>query len=254
MQAIWSFLDPETGTPSSSLIVEGANIFLTKEARTALYEHAGVTIVKDSSANKCGVITSSYEICASMLLSEAEFLDIKEELVEDVLCRLRELARLEADLLFREFNNYPSQLPEISERLSRAINRTKASIYKSLESMEQSDAAYEELLPLFLNEHLPHKLTEVAADRVSVRIPLDYLRNAFASSLASKLLYREGIHFLELQSEEGLPKLARRYYQEEKHIDELVGTVQVSDLSDDAKKQVVQLLSRGGVRSALQVF
>lgn len=190
-----------------------------------------------------------------MLLEEAEFLNIKEELVEDVLLRLRELARLEAELLFREYNNYPGQLPDFAERLSQAINRTKAAIYKSLEGMERGDATYEELLPLFLNEHLPRKLTEEAADRVNTRIPLDYLRNAFASNLASKLLYREGIHFLELQPEEMLPRLARKYYQEEKRINELVGTVtQVSDLSDDAKKEVVQLLSRGGVRSALQVY
>merc|ERR1711878_72195 len=83
------FLDPATGKPSAPLIVEGANIFTTPEARQALFENAGVLIVKDSSANKCGVITSSYEICASMLLDESEFLNIKDELVEDVLRRLR---------------------------------------------------------------------------------------------------------------------------------------------------------------------
>jgi len=190
-----------------------------------------------------------------MLLEEQEFLQIKEPLVEDVLLRLRELARLEAELLFREYGNYPGQLPSFCERLSQAINRTKATIYKSLENMERGDATYEELLPLFLNEHLPRKLTEEAGDRVNSRIPLDYLRNAFASSLASKLLYKEGINFLELQPEEMLPKLARSYYQEEKHIKKLCDEVaQGSDLSDNAKREVLQLLSRGGVRSALQVY
>ena len=60
----------DNGKPSSPLVVEAANIFITEEARQALHEEAGVVIVKDSSANKCGVITSSYEICAAMLLSE----------------------------------------------------------------------------------------------------------------------------------------------------------------------------------------
>ena len=46
------FLDPVTGKPSSSLIVEGANIFTTPEARDLLFNHADVKIVKDSSANK----------------------------------------------------------------------------------------------------------------------------------------------------------------------------------------------------------
>ena len=49
------FLDPTTGKPSSPLIGEGANIFTTPEARQLLFEKAGVKIVKDSSANKCGV-------------------------------------------------------------------------------------------------------------------------------------------------------------------------------------------------------
>jgi glutamate dehydrogenase len=59
------FLDPVTGKPSSPLIVEGANLFITSDARKALFEETGVVIVKDSSANKGGVITSSYEICGT---------------------------------------------------------------------------------------------------------------------------------------------------------------------------------------------
>lgn len=47
------------GTPSAPLIVEGANLFVTDEARQLLFDEAGVIIVKDSSANKAGVITSS---------------------------------------------------------------------------------------------------------------------------------------------------------------------------------------------------
>lgn len=95
------------GSPSSPLIVEGANLFVTAEARQRLYDEAGVRIVKDSSANKCGVITSSYEICAAMMLTEDEFYENKEEIVGEVLIKLRELAKMEAELLFREFDNYP---------------------------------------------------------------------------------------------------------------------------------------------------
>lgn len=77
---------------------QGANLFLTADARKNLFDAAQVRIVKDSSANKCGVITSSYEICSSMLLSSDEFMGIKEELVEDVLRKLRELAQMEAEV------------------------------------------------------------------------------------------------------------------------------------------------------------
>ena len=52
------FLLPD-GTPSARTIVEGANLFVTHEARQALFEHCALPIVKDSSANKCAVPCAS---------------------------------------------------------------------------------------------------------------------------------------------------------------------------------------------------
>ena len=40
----------------------------------------GVLLMRDASANKCGVISSSYEIIANLLLDEDEFLINKKEL------------------------------------------------------------------------------------------------------------------------------------------------------------------------------
>merc|ERR1712050_178318 len=158
----WELFLDRTGQPSSPLIVEGANIFTTPGARQLLFEKAGVRIVKDSSANKCGVITSSFEICSSMLLSEDEFLAIKDDVVKDVLARLRELARLEAEIMFREYKNYSGALPLFSERISKSINRAYDAIRSKLAEVQLGDAMYEKLLPLFLNEHLPKKLADVA--------------------------------------------------------------------------------------------
>merc|ERR1719498_1522934 len=81
-----SFLD-DHGVPSSPLVVEGANLFTTPAARQALFDAAGVTFVKDSSANKSGVITSSYEILLSMLMNTGEFIDLKDAMVPDILER-----------------------------------------------------------------------------------------------------------------------------------------------------------------------
>ena len=44
-------------------VITGANSFLTPEARPQL-QRKGVIIMRDASANKCGVISSSYEIIA----------------------------------------------------------------------------------------------------------------------------------------------------------------------------------------------
>mmetsp|Transcript_3860 Transcript_3860/g.5309 ORF Transcript_3860/g.5309 Transcript_3860/m.5309 type:complete len:1017 (-) Transcript_3860:1740-4790(-) len=157
----WHLFLDENKKPSSPLIVEGANIFITADARTKLFENGKVAIVKDSSANKCGVITSSCEVAASMLLSKEEFMSIKQELVQDVLHNLRNLARLEGELLFREYKNYPGQLPQFSERISFAIAKVTDAITDALADVQPEDALFKELLPL-IRDNLPKKLADVA--------------------------------------------------------------------------------------------
>lgn len=63
------------GKPKHQLIVEGANLFLTQEAREFL-EAKGVKIIKDSSANKGGVTSSSYEVLVGLALSDSEFTEL----------------------------------------------------------------------------------------------------------------------------------------------------------------------------------
>ena len=72
------------GKPSSKAIVEGANLYLTPNARREL-EKLGVIIIKDSSANKGGVICSSMEILAGLTTTEEEFLLEKNELMPQIL-------------------------------------------------------------------------------------------------------------------------------------------------------------------------
>ncbi|CAN0106830.1 unnamed protein product, partial [Ectocarpus sp. 12 AP-2014] len=190
-----SYLDRD-GTPSSTLVVEGANLFTTPEAREALFKEGGVVFVKDSSANKCGVICSSFEIISSMLMTSEEFKENKEDIVLDVLEKLRDAGRREAELLFREHRNHPATpLPAISERISNAINSVTDAVLKILDDAPAVRDEQEEhlrlLLPLF-REHLPEKLVEAAFDRVPTTLPPQYLRNAMASCLACRVVYKEG--------------------------------------------------------------
>lgn len=249
------FLDPATGEPSSKLIVEGANIFTTPDAREALFNEAGVTIVKDSSANKCGVITSSCEVAASMLLSKEEFMDIKKELVDDVLVNLRHLARLEAELLFREYKNYPGALPHFSERISNAINVATDAITDALADVQPTDPLFIELVPL-IKDNLPKKLANVAWDRVAKRFPVQYQKNAIASTLASKLVYQEGIHLVETQPLNRLAERAIMYYREDLKIKELVSEIESGDAlsAGGNKDKILSLLKRGGARASLGIF
>ena len=99
------------GRPSSRVIVEGANSFITPEARVNLQQQ-GVLLLRDASANKCGVISSSYEIIANLLLSEKEFLKHKQEYVRDVLEILVRRASDEANLIMARHAPQHPALPQ----------------------------------------------------------------------------------------------------------------------------------------------
>lgn len=248
------FLD-ESGKPSSPLIVEGANIFNTAEARKNLFEKAGVIIVKDSSANKCGVMTSSYEVASSMLLTKQEFMSIKPELVSDVLVRLRGAARAEAELLFREFENHPGSLVHFSERISAAIAKVTDAITDALADVQPEDALFKELVPLIREDNLPKKLADVAGDRIGERYPVQYQRNAIASTLASKLVYKEGIHLIESQPAEKIAERAFAYYRADKKIQKVIADLEKDEKTISEHKSVVMdVLKCAGARAQTSSF
>merc|ERR1712050_371647 len=146
----------EDGTASAPLIVEAANIFTTPEARKEFGDR-GIAIVKDSSANKAGVCCSSYEIVASMLLSKEEFLGEKEQIVADVLDKLRDSARVEAELLFREYRANPAhQLPYYSQAISGCINRATDAVVEAV--TDNFDLISPDLRHRLLVDSLPKKL------------------------------------------------------------------------------------------------
>jgi glutamate dehydrogenase len=251
----WEQFLQADGTPSSKLIVEGANIFTTPEARELLHSRAGVSIVKDSSANKCGVITSSCEIQASMLLSKEEFMENKPELVHDVLERLRYLARVEGELMFREYANYPGNLPHFSERISNAINKTTDAITELLANVEPEDDLFKELLPV-IKANLPKKLGELGGDRISERYPVQYQRNAIASGIAARLVYQEGVNLIEGQPQERLGDRAIEYYVSGRKLQAVLDKLENQHFGDNAKikPQVLDILRKGGARTMVDGF
>lgn len=60
-----------------------------------------------------------------------------------------------------------------------------------MRAQEEQEEHLRLLLPLF-REHLPEKLVDVAFDRVPTTLPPQYLRNAMASCLAGRVVYKEG--------------------------------------------------------------
>ncbi len=242
----WQEFLQADGTPSAKVISEGANLFLTPEARERLGD-AGCVIIKDSSANKCGVICSSFEICACMVLEEEEFLAIKSVYVDQVLVKLRELARLEAELLITEHQRHPeTSLPQLSTSLSRIINAAAPAIAASIAGWNKEDLEHARQL---VHDHLPKILFETGGDRVWTKLPERYLHWMMANRLASGIVYREGIDFLDGMEPEAVAQLALQYLRKSAELRKLLDSIDESALPERA--EVIRLLGRGGIRALL---
>jgi len=240
------FLLPD-GTPSAKVIVEGANLFLTPEARLALFEEASVPIVKDSSANKAGVICSSMEIRASMCVSDDEFVALKPRYVEQVLERLRHMAYLEASLLFSEAaRNTTTPLPALSERISFAILRVADALATLMEEYSQDH----KLWPI-VSEQLPPALADSEhASKLPEMLPWEYQKSTIVKSLASRLVYREGLTFVESMPDARLPLFALSYLEQEQRVLELAA--EVASSGHEFAPKVEALLLQAGVRVAAE--
>jgi glutamate dehydrogenase len=174
------------------VIVEGANSFLTPEARTELQKR-GVVVLRDASANKCGVISSSYEIIGNLLMTGKEFLAHKEEYVRDVLAILEKRAEDEALLIFRRKREAGASLSytEISDAISVEINGHYARLFDFFRS--HPDLAEKGPYRRALLSHLPRFLRGNARFRRRIAgLPVKYRWAILASEIASTIVYRGG--------------------------------------------------------------
>jgi glutamate dehydrogenase len=175
--------------PSARVIIEGANSFITPEARQQL-QKAGVVIMRDASANKCGVISSSYEIIANLLLSEQEFIENKEAYVHDVLNILEKRAADEARLILRRRNDSGGNLlcTEISDAISLEINHHYARLFAFFES--NPELRLKDPFRRAIMRHLPEMLIINNAFRQRIgKLPGKYLSAILAAEIGSSLVY-----------------------------------------------------------------
>ena len=181
------FLLPD-GTPSSRVIVEGANSFITPEARLQL-QKKGVVLMRDASANKCGVISSSYEIIANLLLTEEEFLAHKERYVADVIDILKRRAGDEARLILLRRREQGQLCTEVSDSLSGEINAHYARLFKLFQARPELALA-----PPFrraILSHLPAILREEPSFRTRIeKLPPKYRSAILAAEIGSSMVYR----------------------------------------------------------------
>lgn len=180
----------EEGIASSKVIVEGANSFITPAARQTLQQRC-VVIMRDASANKCGVISSSYEIIANLVFTDEEFLNHKEEYVSDVIDILNEMAEVEARAVIRKYRELDGSetYTQISSQLSQEINNHYARMFDYFESNPEQLTLPKQQKAML--EHMPRiiKNSNEFATRIQTHLPEKVKYAILASKLASGLVY-----------------------------------------------------------------
>lgn len=184
------YLD-ENGKPTSRGIIEGANLYLTQKARRSL-EQLGVLIIKDSSANKTGVICSSFEVLCGLALTDEQFINCKNELTNEILERLEKCASQEADLLLSTHKETHEFLTEISQKISERINQFTYEILDYLETQPWNNDENDLLTQCFLDYCLP-LLRSSFKENALRKIPDPHKKAIVACYLASQLVYTKGL-------------------------------------------------------------
>jgi glutamate dehydrogenase len=189
-EANWARFKGASGAPSAKVIVEGANSFITPAARKRLQE-AGVLLLRDASANKCGVISSSYEIIANLLFRDEEFLAEKAAYVKDVLEILERRAADEANLIVRRHREEGGKrsFTEISNAVSVEINARKAELFAFFEANPHLWSRPQYRTALLA--HLPRLVRERPdlAARIE-RLPSKYRSAILAAEIGTAMVYR----------------------------------------------------------------
>ena len=184
------FIDSK-GNPTSRAIIEGANLYLTSHARQEL-EKYGVFIIIDSSANKGGVICSSMEVLAGLVLTEEEFLKEKPQLTEEILAIIAEKSRDEALLLLKTHDDTGESLTSLSEKISEKINTYTYELLDYLETIVLSSDPEDPLIKALLN-FCPKILAEKYQGRIIQNLPTIYKKAIIACTIASSMVYQKGL-------------------------------------------------------------
>ena len=194
----WTTYLNDSGEPRFKVIVEGANLFITQQARLRL-EEKGVVLYKDASANKGGVTSSSLEVLAGLALTDQEFEELmcvkngaltefRKTYISQIIESIKDNADKEFEVIWKE--NKAKGIPRavLTDTVSEKINQIKDAIAGS---------------ELFTNKVLVKKVVakgappvmveKVGVDKILKRLPEAYQKAFFASRLAGAYVYKYGL-------------------------------------------------------------
>ncbi|KAE9390242.1 NAD(P)-binding protein [Gymnopus androsaceus JB14] len=189
------------GKPHFNYIVEGANLFLTQQARLFL-EKRKVVVFKDSSTNKGGVTSSSLEVLAVLTLSMEESVDLMffkdgkpsefyQNYVKDIQAKITQNAAAEFHCLWKVHTRLQGAKPRttISDELSSTLNNLQAELESSdlFEDVPSRNGVMRRAIPKTLVE-------KIGLETLLKRLPEAYQRALFSSWVASHFLCKYGVN------------------------------------------------------------
>jgi glutamate dehydrogenase len=194
----WKKLLDDRGNPKFKIIVEGANLFITEEARLRLEEH-GVILIKDASANKGGVTSSSLEVFASLALDDDEFEthmrvmdgkvpDFMKSYVDEIIETIKRNARAEFNLLWNEQERKDIPFTSLTNKVSRKINDITDAVFNS--DLPTDNRLREQIIAAYSPKSL---LNLVGLENILNRVPENYLNATVASKVATSFVYNYGL-------------------------------------------------------------
>ena len=149
-------------------------------------------IIKDSSANKAGVICSSFEVLSGLTLSDELFIQYKPILITEILERLKICALNEADLLLQTHHKTGEFLTSISDKISARINQYTYQLLDYLDLLPLPTSVQDPMIRSFLNYCLP-TLREKFTPELLSQIPEHHKKAIIACHLASYMVYKKGL-------------------------------------------------------------
>jgi len=188
------------GKPHFKYIVEGANLFLTQQARLHL-EKRKVLLFKDSSANKGGVTSSSLEVLAGLSLSTEEYTNLMifkdgkpsefyQSYVKDIQAKITENAANEFNCIWKEHARLQGTKTRtaISDELSQTLNNLQAELESSdlFDDVPSRNGVMKRAIPKTL-------VDKIGLETLLTRLPEAYQRALFSSWAASHFIYKYGV-------------------------------------------------------------
>jgi len=179
-------------------IIEGANLFLTQDARMVLEDH-GVVLYKDAATNKGGVTSSSFEVLSALALNDEEHKthmcvtksnnpQFYQDYVKEIQSKIERNADLEFDCTWNENARTGKHRYILTDLISDKINELNLFVYDS--------NLYNNIVirTNVMRRAIPHSLQRlISLDTVLKRVPETYLKSIFSTYIASRYVYKFGI-------------------------------------------------------------